>query len=68
MYYCTPKALYNHIRGCLLNHHQCSASTRMMRWQPQYSGASALTAHQLQVERGERGVEPIQWMGIIRRP
>ncbi len=30
-----------------------------------HNGASALTTHQLQVERRER---EIQWMGIIRRP
>ncbi len=41
-------------RGSLLNHHQCAASTWMMRWQPQDNGASALTTHQLQVERRER--------------
>ncbi len=39
--------------GSLLNHHQCAASTWMMRWLPQYNGASALTTHQLQVERRE---------------
>ncbi len=37
----------------LLNHHQCAASTWMMRQLPQYNGASALTTHQLQVERRE---------------
>ncbi len=40
--------------GGLLNHHQCVASTWMMRRQPQDNGASALTTHQLQVERRER--------------
>ncbi len=39
--------------GSLLNHHQCAASTWMMRRQPQYNGASVLTTHQLQVERRE---------------
>ncbi len=39
--------------GSLLNHHQWAASTWMMRWLPQDSGASALTTHQLQVERRE---------------
>ncbi len=33
-------------------------------WMPQDNGASALTTHQLQVER----IEPIKLMGIIRRP
>ncbi len=39
--------------GSLLNHHQCAASTWMMRRQPQDNGASALTPHQIQVERRE---------------
>ncbi len=37
--------------GSLLNHHQCAASTWMMRRLPQDNGASALTTHQLQMER-----------------
>ncbi len=53
VYCCTPKALYNHMRGSLLNHQQCAASTWMMWRQPQDNGASALTTHQLQVERRE---------------
>ncbi len=40
--------------GSLLNHHQCAAPTWMMRRLPQDYGASALTTHQLQVERRER--------------
>ncbi len=40
--------------GALHNHHQCAASTWMMRRLPQDNGASALTTHQLQVERRER--------------
>ncbi len=39
--------------GSLLNHHQCAASTWMMRWLPQDNGTSALTTHQLQVETRE---------------
>ncbi len=39
--------------GSLLNHHQCAASTWMMRRLPQDNGASVLTTHQLQVERRE---------------
>ncbi len=39
--------------GSLLNHHQCAASTGMMRRLQQDNGASALTTHQLQVERRE---------------
>ncbi len=39
--------------GSLLNHHQCAASTWMMRRLPQDNSTSALTTHQLQVERRE---------------
>ncbi len=39
--------------GSLLNHHQCAASTWMIRRLPQDNSASALTTHQLQVERRE---------------
>ncbi len=39
--------------GSLLNHHQCAASTWLMRRLPQDNGASALTTHQIQVERRE---------------
>ncbi len=39
--------------GSLLNHHQCAASTWMIRRLPQDNGTSALTTHQLQVERRE---------------
>ncbi len=47
--------------GSLLNHHQCAASTWMMRRQPQDNGASALTTHQLQVERRERSSQSSGW-------
>ncbi len=66
--YChTPKALYNHVGGggSLLNHHQCAAST----------DATAATAQRRQCAHHtpatggeEREIEPIKWMGIIRRP
>ncbi len=36
-----------------------------MRRLPQDNSAIALTTHQLQVERRERVIEPIKWMGII---
>ncbi len=39
--------------GSLLNHHQCASSTWMMRRLPQDNSASALTTHQLQVEKRE---------------
>ncbi len=48
----TQSALQSY-SGSLLNHHQCAASTWMMRRQPQHNSASALTTHQLQVERRE---------------
>ncbi len=48
----TQSALQSY-SGSLLNHHQCAASTWMMRRQPQDNSASALTTHQLQVERRE---------------
>ncbi len=41
------------VGGGPLNHHQCAASTWMMRRLPQDNGASALTTHQLQMERRE---------------
>ncbi len=46
-------ALQQSCGGSLLNHHQCAASTWMMRRLPQDNGTSALTTHQLQVERRE---------------
>ncbi len=39
--------------GSLFIHHQSAASTWMMRRLPQNNGTSALTTHQLQVERRE---------------
>ncbi len=54
-------------KGPLLNHHQCAASTWMMLWLPQDNGASALTTHQLQVERRESH-RANQVDGIIGRP
>ena len=47
--------------GGLLSHHQCAASTWMMQQQPQDYGASALTTHQLQVERRERQSQSSGW-------
>ncbi len=61
MYCCAPKALYNHVGWGLLNHHLCVASTWIMRQQPQDNGASALTTHQLQVERRERQSQSSGW-------
>ncbi len=42
MYCCTPKALYNHVGGSLLNHHQCAASTWVMWRLPQDNGANGV--------------------------
>ncbi len=55
VYCCTPKTLFNHVGGggSLLKHLQCAASTWMVQRLPQYNGASALTTHQLQMERRE---------------
>ncbi len=61
-----PKRFKSCGGGSLLNHHQCAASTWMMRRQPKYNGASALTTPATGGE--EREIEPIKWMGIIRKP
>ncbi len=47
--------------GSLLIHHQCAASTWMMRWLPQNNNASAFTTHQLQVERECHRANPSVW-------
>ncbi len=49
----TQSALQSWGGGSLLNHHQCAASTWMMWRLPHDNGTSALTTHQLQVERRE---------------
>ncbi len=55
--YCVLLYTQSALQSCggesLLNHHQFAASTWMMWWLPQDNGASALTTHQLQVERRE---------------
>ncbi len=51
--------------GTLLNHHQCAASTWMMRRLPQDNGTSAVTTHQLQVERRESQSQSSGW-GLLR--
>ncbi len=55
MYCCTPKALHMG-GGSLLNHHQCTASTWMMRRLPVRS------PHTSYRWRGERVIEPIKCM------
>ncbi len=50
----TPKRFTIMWGESLLNHHQCAASTWMMRRLPQNNGTVyALTTHQIQVERRE---------------
>ncbi len=49
----TQSALQSRGGGSLLNHHQCAASTWIMRRLPQDNCASALTSQQLQEERRE---------------
>ncbi len=46
-------------------HHQCAASTWMMWRLPQDNTTGPHTSYRW---RGERVIEPIKWMGIIRRP
>ncbi len=55
MYYCTPKALYNHEGGGLSS----ITTSVLMRRQPQYYGTSAHTSYRW---RGERVIEPIKCM------
>ncbi len=56
----TQSTLQSRGEGGLLNHHQCAASTWMMRWLPQDNGASALTTHTSYRWRAERVIEPIK--------
>ncbi len=59
----TQSALQSY-EGALFNHHQCAASTWMMRRQPRRQ-----CAHHTPATGGEeREIEPIKWMGIIGRP
>ncbi len=67
MYCCTPKALYNHVGGLsstttIVQHplgwcDSCHRTTAPMR-----------SPHTSYRWRGERVIEPIKWMGMIRRP
>ncbi len=66
--YChTPKALYNHVGGLFstttsVQHHldDATAATGQRR--------QCRSPHTSYRWRGERVIEPIKWMGIIRRP
>jgi len=64
MYCCTSKALYNHISGSLLNHHQCALSTWMMRPQPQ-NNCSIHTSYRWRGEREREsdGANSVDWWG-----
>ncbi len=67
VYCCTPKALYNHMGGvspqtppvCSIHLDDATAATEQWRQ----------CAHHTPATGGEeREIEPIQWMGIIRKP
>ncbi len=66
--YChTPKALYNHVGGL------SSTTTSVQHPLGWCDGSHRTTApvrspHNSYRWRGERVIEPIKWMGIIRRP
>ncbi len=68
VYCCTPKALYNHVGGGL-----SSTTTSVQHPFGWCDGCHRTTApvrspHTSYRWRGEREIEPIKWMGIIRRP
>ncbi len=58
----TQSALQSCVGGSLLNHHQCAASTWMMRRLPQDNIASALTSYKW---REERVIEPIKKICVL---
>ncbi len=67
MYCCTPKALYNHVGGL------SSTTTSVQHPLGWYDGchrtmAPVRSPHTSYRWRGVRVIEPIKWMGIIRRP
>ncbi len=67
MYCCTPKELYNHVGGL------SSTTTSVQHPLGWCNGCHRTTApvrspHTSYRWRGERVIEPIKWMGIIRRP
>ncbi len=67
VYCCTPKALYNHVGGL------SSTTTSVQHPLGWCDGCHRTTApvrspHTSYRWRGEREIEPIKWMGIIRRP
>ncbi len=67
VYCCTPQSALQSCGGSLLNHHQCAASTWMMR-RCHRTTVPVRSPHTSYRWRGEREIEPIKWMGIIRRP
>ncbi len=67
VYCCTPKALYNHVGGL------SSTTTSVQHPLGWCDGCHRTTVpvrspHTSYRWRGEREIEPIKWMGIIRRP
>ncbi len=69
LYCCTPKALYNHVGGGGLS----LTSTSVQHPLGWCDGCHRITApvrspHTSYRWRGERVIEPIKWMGIIRKP
>ncbi len=60
VYCCTPKALYNHMGGLSSPLGWCDGCHR--------TTAPVRSPHTSYRWRGERVIEPIKWMGIIRRP
>ncbi len=68
VYCCTPKALYNHVGGgvspqpppvCSIHLDDATAATGQRRQCAHHTPATG---------EEEREIEPIKWMGIIRRP
>ncbi len=67
VYCCTPKVLYNHMGGLF------STTTSVQHLHGWCDGSHRTTVpvrspHTSYRWRGERVIEPIKWMGIIRRP
>ncbi len=72
VYCCTPKALCNHVCVCVWGV-LSSTTTSVQHPLGWCDGCHRTTApvrspHTSYRWRGERDIEPIEWMGIIRRP
>ncbi len=68
VYCCTPKALYNHVGGGLSS--TTTSVQHPLGWFDSCyrSTAPVCSPHTSYRWRGERVIEPIKWMEIIRRP